>query len=66
MKAECKSIQNAHYNYIDPDKFREMVAERACFKAEKRGFAAGHEMEDWLEAEWEVGNQCFYWFIDVQ
>jgi len=66
MKAECKSIQNTHRNYIDPDKFREMVAERACFKAEKRGFSDGHEMEDWIDAELEVGNQCFYWFIEVQ
>ena len=66
MKVESKSIQNAYSNPIDPDKFREMVADRACFKAEKRGFAAGHEMEDWIEAEWEVSNQCFYWSIDVQ
>jgi hypothetical protein len=66
MKVECKSIQNAHRNLIDPDKLREMVADCACFKAERRGFAAGHEMEDWIEAEWEVSNQCFYWSIDVQ
>jgi hypothetical protein len=66
MKVECKLIKNAHRNHIDPNKFREMVADRACFKAEKRGFAAGHEMEDWIEAEWEVSNQCFYWSIDVQ
>jgi hypothetical protein len=66
MKVEYKSIQNAHRNPINPDKFREMVADRACFKAERRGFAAGHEMEDWIEAEWEVSNQCFYWTIDVQ
>ena len=53
-----KSQQDNHSNDIDPDKFREMVAECAYCKAEKRGFAAGHEMEDWLEAECEVGNQC--------
>jgi hypothetical protein len=47
---------------IDPDKFREMVAERAYSKSEKRGFIAGHEMEDWLEAEEEIKNQCLHWF----
>jgi hypothetical protein len=26
----------------------------AYFKAEKRGFAPGHELEDWREAEEEV------------
>lgn len=53
-----KSPQNNQDNYIDPGKLREMVAERAYCKAEKRGFAADHEIEDWLEAELEVSNQC--------
>lgn len=58
-----KSQQNNHN--IDPDKFRGMVAERAYFKAEKRGFVAGHEIEDWLEAEQEVSNQCHHWSQEV-
>jgi hypothetical protein len=31
-----------------------MVAKAAYFRAERRGFAAGHELEDWLAAEAEV------------
>lgn len=50
---------------IDPDKFQAMVAERAYYKAEKRGFTAGNEQEDWLEAEQEIKNQCFYWFQEM-
>ncbi|MDT8407919.1 MAG: DUF2934 domain-containing protein [Methylococcales bacterium] len=53
-----KSPQNNQNNAIDSDKVREMVTERAYFKAEKRGFAAGYEMEDWLEAELELNKQC--------
>lgn len=53
-----KSQQNNHINDFDHDKFREVVAERAYLKAEKRGFAAGYDMDDWLEAEQEVSNQC--------
>ncbi|HZL96313.1 MAG TPA: DUF2934 domain-containing protein [Vicinamibacterales bacterium] len=30
------------------------IAERAYFKAERRGFSPGHELEDWLAAEREV------------
>ncbi len=30
------------------------IAERAYFKAERRGFAPGYELEDWLTAEREV------------
>jgi hypothetical protein len=34
-----------------------MIAEAAYFKAEKRGFAPGMEMLDWLEAEREITEQ---------
>jgi len=33
---------------------RAMIAEGAYLRAEKRGFAPGHENEDWLAAESEV------------
>lgn len=32
----------------------EAVAEAAYLRAERRGFAPGHELEDWLAAEKEV------------
>lgn len=31
------------------------IAEIAYCKAEKRGFEPGHELEDWFEAEQELG-----------
>jgi hypothetical protein len=34
--------------------FETLIAERAYFKAEQRGFAPGHELEDWLAAEREL------------
>jgi hypothetical protein len=36
---------------IDPDVRRQLVATEAYFLAERRGFAAGHELEDWVAAE---------------
>jgi len=33
---------------------RAMIAEAAYLRAERRGFAPGHEGEDWLAAELEV------------
>lgn len=33
------------------------IAERAYWRAERRGFAPGHELEDWLHAEREVDSQ---------
>lgn len=31
-----------------------MIAEAAYYRAEKRGFEPGKELEDWLEAEKEI------------
>jgi hypothetical protein len=40
------------------------IAEAAYFIAERRGFAPGHELEDWLQAENEVdarlSGECSY------
>lgn len=31
-----------------------MIAEAAYYRAERRGFATGAEMEDWVQAETEI------------
>ena len=31
-----------------------LIAERAYFRAQSRGFQPGHEVEDWLAAEAEI------------
>jgi Protein of unknown function (DUF2934) len=36
---------------------RQMVAAAAYFLAERRGFAAGHDLEDWLAAEAMVDSR---------
>lgn len=33
------------------------IAEAAYWRAERRGFTPGHELDDWLDAEREVDNQ---------
>jgi hypothetical protein len=35
-----------------------MIAEAAYWIAERRGFAPGHELSDWLAAEREVDRAC--------
>ncbi len=37
-----------------PERRREMIAEAAYFRAQRRDFLPGHEVEDWLAAEAEV------------
>jgi hypothetical protein len=34
-----------------------LIASAAYFRAEKRGFRTGHELEDWLAAEAEVDQR---------
>jgi hypothetical protein len=40
--------------FVSEDVRRGMIAEGAYLRAERRGFAAGHEEMDWLAAEAEV------------
>jgi hypothetical protein len=39
---------------VTPEARRALIAETAYLRAERRGFAPGHETEDWLAAEVEV------------
>jgi len=41
------------------DTINQKIAEAAYYRAEKRGFAPGHEVEDWLEAEKEIKSGSF-------
>jgi hypothetical protein len=43
---------------IDPNLRRQLVATEAYFLAERRGFTAGHELEDWAAAEAAVDLRC--------
>jgi hypothetical protein len=42
---------------IDPDFRRQLVAAEAYFLAERRGFAAGNELQDWIAAEAVVDSR---------
>lgn len=41
-------------NEPSPEEIRRLIAEAAYYRAKQRGFAPGHEVEDWIEAESEV------------
>jgi hypothetical protein len=44
--------------FLGPEHRAALIAEAAFFRAEKRGFEPGHEMEDWLAAEAEVDGRA--------
>lgn len=39
---------------VSAEECRMMISQAAYFRAEQRGFAPGHEVEDWLAAEQEI------------
>jgi len=43
--------QSATNRPVDAKTRQAMIAEAAYYRAEKRGFAPGHDLDDWLEAE---------------
>lgn len=41
----------------DPARRHARIAEAAYYRAERRGFAPGHELDDWLQAEAEIARR---------
>ena len=39
---------------ISSEELKKLIAEAAYYRAKQRGFAPGHELEDWIQAEAEV------------
>jgi hypothetical protein len=51
-KRAARSASDAHDpSPIGSDARRSLVATEAYYRAERRGFIAGHELEDWVAAE---------------
>jgi hypothetical protein len=44
---------------IDPEVRRQLVAKEAYYLAERRGFSAGGEVEDWVTAEAMVDSRLY-------
>jgi hypothetical protein len=65
MKIEYEPLHKEYKPCIAEDGILDMTAKSAYFKSKKRDFADGYELQNWLEAEKEVGKQCSYWFQDV-
>ena len=56
-RKEAVAVAKASTNFssfVGPEKRAALIAEAAYYRAEKRGFAPGHEQGDWLAAEAEV------------
>ena len=51
-----REILSAEQSFLKmrSEAIHQRISDRAYFKAEKRGFAPGHALDDWLEAEDEV------------
>lgn len=52
--APTTAVTTANTSPISTDERSRLIAEAAYYLAEKRGFSAGNELEDWLVAEREV------------
>lgn len=43
-----------HAAFIEPERRQAMIADAAYYCAQQRGFAASHELDDWLAAERQI------------
>jgi hypothetical protein len=51
------AVLDSEAKTIDPEARRRLVAAEAYFFAERRGFAGGNELEDWVAAEVVVDSR---------
>jgi hypothetical protein len=51
---KAQSVEPARFAEPTAESRYRLIAELAYFKAQQRGFAPGHELEDWLAAEAEA------------
>lgn len=52
MNISAESVLDEEFGkFIDLPDHDNTIAELAYYKAKNRGFEAGHEIDDWLEAE---------------
>ena len=47
-------------SFVGPEQRLALIAEAAYFRAERRGFAPGHDAADWLAAESEVDARLLH------
>lgn len=56
-KATRRTSDDVRHLPVSAEERERMIAVKAYYCAERRGFAPGHELEDWCEAEAEIERQ---------
>lgn len=51
---ESSSVPKLNAEKLKAEKRHALIAEAAYLRSERRGFAPGHEVEDWVAAEAEI------------
>jgi hypothetical protein len=46
---------------LSDEELRALIAQEAYYRAQRRGFAPGYELKDWLEAEASVMTKLGLW-----
>jgi len=54
------AVEPTFSQFVGPEQRAALIAEAAFYRAEKRGFEPGHEVDDWLAAESEVDARLMY------
>jgi hypothetical protein len=57
IAAGAQALHGDGETVVTPEERARMIAEAAYYLAERRGFAPGHELEDWLAAEAEIDRE---------
>ena len=50
----ASSLSTVARNLVGPERRQNMIAEAAYYRAQRRNFEPGYELDDWLDAEAEI------------
>jgi DUF2934 family protein len=53
-------MQSARHREMTPEERRQMIAEAAYYRALRRGFHGGSDLEDWLDSEAEIDRLIWH------
>ena len=53
-KSEARSVQSARRREMTSEERHQMIAEAAYYRALRRGFHGGSDVEDWLDSEADI------------
>jgi hypothetical protein len=59
-ESDARSMKSSRHREMTPEERHQMIAEAAYYRALRRGFHGGSDLEDWLDSEAEIDKLMWH------